>query len=1172
MNLNLALRPTVARLVLACTLVATFNMAALRLQAQEEAPPTTGSARGTVVDPNGEAIKGAKVALTSNAIGQSLSATTGADGGFSFADLAPGDYVLHVEKATFKPWQTTVTVQAGVATRTDVSLESTTPVVNVKTVSVQSVLKAPAIENLPINSREFLEIGQLEPGIQVEDGVALAPQRSGFPALSFQSHPARSGRIDLDDVDITDEISGSSTQNLPQESVQEFQLQQSMLDLSKELTSSGAINIVTKSGANAYHGEGYYYFRDQQLDADLPAATHNHFQRSQFGGAFGGALIKDKAFFFLDASRIQQNLQNPVIPGYPFQNLIGSFNAPTRELQGVGRLDWQIRDQTRFFYRISYDQNSTVSTVAPSSFQPFANEVHTPDHAAGLDFVTGKYTHSVRFSYLRFHDDLSSAVTGNVFDPVPGIELAIGADPYCLGTKADAFCSGQPYAAPQASYQSNMQVKYDGGRIMGKHTFRYGAAFNRIQGGGFGNFLNLGPLVGSPLDSSGFSDPSLYPATNVVLSDGQGFYSEKSAFGLAGGGLGPDNRLFFYVGDAIKLKENLTLTLGTSYAHETGKLDSDLGVITTLNQFGAGLGDRVKNPSLNFAPQVGLAWDPNNSGKTVIRVGGGLFYDDALWSNLMFDRPGRLTTGLFHATQPLCSDGAPVSFLLPGTSTLVDPSGICGQPIGNVASQIIQLQQQLQGAWAAAGATANPAYIGNVLASGMGATGASLLNPNYKTPRSVQANFGIQHQFRHGAVFSLDYLHSVTTHTLLALDTNHVGDATHMDTDAALAAINATVSSVGCGPVVSAGASSESAVNCYLAAVPNASIADFAVHGLDSANSFCGGRPCSSLSTPGNPHAAAAFPGINPNVGTNQMLSPIGRSVYEALQFGFRQDVHSPFREVRGLHLQFSYALSRYKSMEQTSGLINSAGDNNSPSFYYGFNGLDRKHQISFGGTMDLPLSFRLGLIGHFASPLPLTLTLAPNGTAGGIFMTDLTGDGSGDGSLVSNGIGTGDILPGTNIGSYGRGVKPGKLNTVIDNYNTSYSGKVTPAGSALLNASLFTQVQLARLGGVMPVVTPASVNQVQMPWLRSFDLNLSWVHKIREGFEIEPGVSFYNVMNLSNFDSPNNLLSGVVNGTPGSVNGTALTQPENLRVGAGSGVFALGSPRVLEIGLKARF
>ena len=535
--------------------------------------------------------------------------------------------------------------------------------VNVKTVTIQSVLKAPAIENLPINGRDFLEIGQLEPGIQSEDGIALAPQRSGFPAVSFQSRSGRSGRIELDGVDITNEIAGSTTQNLPQESVQEFQLQQSMLDLSKELTSSGAINVITKSGANAYHGEGYYYFRDQQLDANLPAATHNHFQRSQFGGAFGGALIKDKAFFFLDASRIKQDLQSPVIPGYPFQNLVGSFNSPTRELQGVGRLDWQIRDHARFFYRISYDQNSTVSTVAPSSFQPFANEVHTPNHAVGLDFETGQYAHSVRFSYLRFHDDLSSAVGGNVFDPVPGIELAIGADPYCLGTKADAFCSGQPYAAPQASYQSNMQVKYDGSRILGKHTFRYGAAFNRIQGGGFGNLLGLGPLAGAPLDSSGFSDPSLYPATNVTLSSGQGFFSEKSAFGLAGGGLGPDNRLFFYVGDAIKLRENLTLTLGTSYAHETGKLDSDLGVITALDQFGAGLGERVRNPNLNFAPQIGLAWDPNNSGKTVIRIGGGLFYDDTLWSNLMFDRPARLAAGLFHATQPLCANGAPVSFL-----------------------------------------------------------------------------------------------------------------------------------------------------------------------------------------------------------------------------------------------------------------------------------------------------------------------------------------------------------------------------------------------------------------------------------------------------------------------------------------------------------------------------
>ena len=79
---------------------------------------------------------------------------------------------------------------------------------------------------------------------------------------------------------------------------------------------------------------------------------------------------------------------------------------------------------------------------------------------------------------------------------------------------------------------------------------------------------------------------------------------------------------------------------------------------------------------------------------------------------------------------------------------------------------------------------------------------------------------------------------------------------------------------------------------------------------------------------------------------------------------------------------------------------------------------------------MDLPLHFRLGVIGHFYSPLPVTLTLNPTGNPGGIFVTDVTGDGTGDGSFASNGC-LGDVLPGTNIGSFGHGVNQTTTSTM---------------------------------------------------------------------------------------------------------------------------------------------
>jgi hypothetical protein len=582
------------------------------------------------------------------------------------------------------------------------------------------------------------------------------------------------------------------------------------------------------------------------------------------------------------------------------------------------------------------------------------------------------------------------------------------------------------------------------------------------------------------------------------------------------------------------------------------------------------LGNAVNNPNKNFAPQLGIAWDPSKSGKTVIRAGIGLFYENSIWNNILFDRPAREPAGLFLAMQPVCTAGAaPAGGVTLPDGTVVNPT-FCGLPIGQVQGQIGALQAQYQAAALKAGPQGNPVFVGTNLEDGINATGTNLFAPDYKTPRSVQMNFGIQHEIRKGMVFTADYLRNISTHTLLAVDTNHVGDARYLNVNAALAAINATLAAhaPACPTATGAGASSQAAVTCYLVMVPTASIADFASKGLDSGNSNNGGAPC----------PACAFGGVNSSLGTNQMLFPIGRSVLNALQLSLKEDVRNPFKGVPYLNLVVSYELSRYVSQAQDSDFINNAWDSNNPGKFIGPDGLDRRHQISFGGIMELPRSFRLGIISHFYSPLPQNLTLQTTGTPGGIFVTDVTGDGTGDGALPngSNG-GFGDILPGTNLGSFGRDVTPSNLNNVIANYNQNFAGKPTPAGQALLTANLFTPAQLTALGAVMPQISPAPANQAGDGWLRALDFSLNWTYKVKERLAIQPGVTLFNVLNFVNFDAPKNTLSGVLStvGTPASVgtaNGTPGEQPNNLRIGLGSGVFGLGSPRVIEFNLKLSF
>ena len=1133
---------------------------------------STGSIQGIVTDQTGAVVSGAKVSMTNQATGRVVNASTTSAGVYTSGALTPGNYVVRVESGGFKSSELPLVVQVGVTTAGSVKLQvgqanqvvevqASDIQVNTEQATVQGVLTAQQIDNLPINGRNFLDLAQLEPGVQIQDGGNFDPTKNGFSSISFGGRFGRTARIEVDGLDISDETVGTTTQNIPEGAIQEFQLQQSSLDLSTELTSSGSVNVTTKSGTNSYHGDGYYYFRDQSLNANLPGASDNPFQRNQFGGSFGGPIIKGKLFFFIDAERTKQDLLNPVLSGGPFQAITGNFNAPFREAVGIGRLDWQINNNYKLFYRFSYDQNRSVLAYIPNSFQPFANTNHTPVHAVGLDFNTGGFTHSIRFGYTKFRNQIVDAVAGSgIFNPAPGLELAIGDDPDCLTPGADFFCSGPNFLAPQQTYQSNHQIKYDGSKAWGSHIFRYGAGFNHIWSGGFASFLKLGPAVGSGVNDcnaaclalpGGAGNPLNYPANNVQLGNGQGFGSEKPAFGFPAGGIGPDNRLSLYVGDSWKMKPNFTLSYGVRYVRDTGRTDSDLGPVAALEQFGAGLGKRVHQPNLNFAPQVGIAWDPGKAGKTVFRAGLGLFYENAVWNNVLYDRPARLPSGLFLANPSVCSNGGGGIFTLPDGQTQ-DWSTVCGQPIGSVAGQIAAFQAQYQAATLAAGPAVNPSFIGNALSAGLDATGTTMFAPDYVSPRSVQMNFGMQHEFRNGMVFTADYLRNIGTHTLLAVDTNHVGDSRYFNRTNALSAIDATNAAFGC-------ASGIAGINCAIAA--GAHLSDYAGNGLDSGYSLCSGGPC-----PG-----AAFPGINPNLGTNQMLFPIGRSVYNALQLSVKQHLRNPFKDVRGMDVQFSYSYSKYVATASDSDFINIATDFNRPLRYIGPSGLDRRHQFSFGGTVDLLYSFRLGLIGHFYSPLPETLTLSPSGDAGGIFVTDITGDGTGDGSFASNG-GFGDVLPGTNIGSFGRQVKAGNLNSFIQSYNQNFAGQPTPAGQVLIQDGLFTLGQLQALGGVQQPIPLAPPNQANMGWLRAFDVSLNWHYRVKDRAEIQPGVSFFNVMNFANFNGSASPLNGTLSGSLGSVNGTSGRQPNNNRLGLGSGVFALGSPRALEFSLKVSF
>jgi hypothetical protein len=1183
----------------------TFLLAFSGVEALGQATIATGAIQGTVTDQSDAVVPGATVTIKNVGTGQTIVRTTTSSGVYNSGPLNPGNYTVSVNAKGFGSTNlpTVVTignispgnVKLGVASeKQEVTVEANGVTINTEQATVQGVITSEQIENLPINGRNFLDAAQLEPGVQIQDAQNFDPTKNGYTGISVGGRAGRTTRIEVDGVDISDETVGTTTQNIPADSIQEFQLSQSTLDMSTELTSSGAVNVLTKSGTNTIHGSGFYLFRDKRAgDANFPGGADVPFQRNHTGFTLGGPGIKDRLFFFVAGENITQHLFAPVIGAGQFASLSGGYNAPYKSKQITGRLDYNIKGSARLFYKFVYDENLLASSQV--DFQPFKNQDNAPSHTVGLDFNSGTFTHQIRFEYLKFHNIIGDAAQlSGAFDPIPNAFLSIsGISP--------RFRTGPNLLAPQQTFQTDHQIKYDGSKIWGNHVTRYGVGFNAIRGGGFASFFGLAPEIASNLSaynkhpSNAFGNdihnPLNYPVATIIMGNGQGFSTEFPGFGFPAGAQS-DNRFSFYVGDSWKLRPNITVNYAVRYVRDTGRTDSDLPPIpcsaidlanfspappctgNLLDNFGniPGLGNSVNQPNGNFAPQVGLTWDPFRTGKTVVRLGGGLYYENAIFNNVLFDRPARLAQGLFfnesNGGQNICPVGS-VSF--PGGKTVTTtPSGkniasqICNQPIGSVAADIVALQNEFQSAVKAAGATANPGFIGETLQNN-----ANMMAPNYKSPRSWQMNAGLQHEFGAGTVVSADYIRNVSLRFLLGVDTNHVGDARFLNKPAAIAAITNTNASFGCPADASA-----ASINCAITA--GAKIDDYANFGLDSGISALGGQPSIAAGVDpagigddpinGCPFCAPAFGGINPFYGQNTMYFPVGRSVYNALQISLRQRLTSnPFGRmpfVHGMNLQFSYSLSRFDSMATDQDFLNTTFDQSNPTKFFGPASFDRTHQFSFGTIINLPANVLVSFIGHFNSPLPSTLLVQdPGNRSGEIFHTDFNGDGI-----------TQDPLPGTNIGSYGRSISANGLAAVINNYNANSAGKLTAAGQALVSAGLFSAAQLTTLGAVTDTLAPAQTgNLYANDWLRTFDLRFAVPISIKERVKLEPSINIFNLLNFANFAiSPDTRVNGIL--SPSGPNGSTYSDLDSIRAGLGSGTFSQGAPRQLEYGLKITF
>ncbi len=1177
-----------------------------------------GSIQGTITDPSGAVMAGATVVIKSNDTDASRTTKTDSAGFYSVGPLNPGSYSVDVSLTGFESLDVKTVVRTGTATDGSFKLKvgssgETVEVsagqiqVNTDQPGVSDVITREQIASLPINGRNFLDIAQLPPGVILQSGEPVAPTKAGYSAISVGGVSGRTTRILLDGQDITDETVGTTIINVDEGAVDEFQLNRSTQDVSGEVTSTGQVLVATRSGTNAFHGETFYNFQDFRAGfAPTTGGFDAPFQRNQFGGSIGGPILKDKLFFFGNSERIKQDEQGSATTSPTFAPIQARFPfipAPYRETYSTIRLDYNAPHGVHLFARGAYDVNSSVSNFA-SLYSLYQSRNNVPAIVGGADFITGHFTHSFRGGYEKFHNLLTDGTGGvtSIYNPQTSIQASTGVNPgaVTLYDTSDGFFAGANYLAPQGTYQSDKQIRYDGTWTKGAHTLKFGASFNRILGGGFAAFYgpSLLTLFGpSTLIAGDGSDPvNDYSASGYILGNGNGLFTEKPGFGLTGGGQF-DRRGGAYIADSWRISPSFTGVAGLRWSVDTDRANQDLptplcsslasnlqfpgctGNTPLFDQYQAGLGVRTHQPYGNFGPQAGFVFSPGDH-KTSVRGGIGIFYENDIFNNTGNARSAVVNAnGNFFNNVSVC--GGNNSLTLPNGTVINQVNGIplstiCGESIAQAAPLINNLKSQYQAASQTGGP--NPGYIG--AGGGLSTGNFGIYGGPYLSPYAIQFNGGIQREIAKGTVLTVDYVHNAAIKIPLAIDVNHVGAARFLNVDAARAAIARTLALCGATSIANAtaagGCPANAAAGFAGGSGPNSSatIADFANNGLDSGNQYLGGQAASFRGQP-----QAAFGGANPNVGLGKFILPVGRSGYDALQIVVRQQVAHPARGIASANFQVSYSLSSVVNPIKTTNsgdqfFAASPYDYDDPNLYLGRSNLDHTNEVSFGGAIQVKYGLNIGVIGHFFSAAPTSLTLDNlSGAPGEIFRTDVDGDGQ-----------TGDLVPGTNPGYYGHQVKGAGLNQLINGYNTRSANTPTPAGQALINAGLLTASDLTALGAVQVPIATAPTTPINNPAFRAFDANVGYpitLKRLREGMSLEPKVAMYNVANLSNFSSPG--LTGTLanintaGGTVGSVN-SFLNGPNNesvyngIRTQRGSGTFAQGSPRTTEFQLRLNF
>lgn len=721
----------------------------------------SSSLSGTVLDKNGAVIKGGTVTVINKANGQSRTATTNDNGEYRIDLLPAGLYDIKVTATGFGD-VTSENVQLlvgqtnnhdfnmspGVQTANVTVTTGETELVSREKTDISLNITPREVQDLPLNGRDLGNLAFLAPGVKPVDSYDPTKRRIAVFAVNGSS--GRNVNVTVNGIDNKDNTVGGPVMQFPLEAIQEFVISTQRFSAVNGRSEGAAVNVVTKSGGNQFHGSGFFFLRDKKLNANevdpltgIKKPQKPPFNRKQYGGSIGGPIHKGDhpTFFFFAFERQKEATSIPVTSLAQTElALATSIGAKPAAI-----LPTPYKDR-RWNARIDHTINSKHNIFA--SFNDQSNLGLNDQATANSDLTAGNFTKNrLLLGNITLNSAISSSVVNSATVGYSYWHNLIDSENLVpTFTFPNAITFGTNTNVPQESYQSKFQFKDDLSINRGAHTFRTG--FDYLYEPKLGGFFKFNPTLQidfQNLPSAIVALPAKFSTPGAVI--GMSATAGDPYFNLPGGA-----KMFgVYFQDDWKVTRNLSLNLGLRY-------DKDFNLIGTQAQ--------VKNRTYlalkainhpaaralphddgrDFSPRVGFAWDMSGRGKHILRGGYGLYYGQTFLNIPLFmiqQINPTIFAGVFAITSAGPNDNG--SDFVPGTGIRLNAWRFGIDPLPIIPAAQTQL---------AAGNTGR------------------IMDPDYRNPYTQQWNLGYSWQLNSYSVLEVEYTHVLGLHESKTININ----------------------------------------------------------------------------------------------------------------------------------------------------------------------------------------------------------------------------------------------------------------------------------------------------------------------------------------------------------------------------------------------------------------